>query len=327
MSRPFKYLGVTPTLFSIAARLSHPALSWYESKQQKPPEVLPLHLHPVFIAAAPRTGSTILYQALTNSLDVLYPDNVVNHFYRDFNAAFRLSNFIYGNKAHNCFTSHHGRTYHCGMHAPGDVSGFWYRWFRFGQDYLTEGDISNVAKEELRTNIFAVSWHFRKPIIFKNQHNSQRLRLLRSIFPEMKIVFLHRNPIDTLLSILTARQKEHVPEQEWWSVKPKNYSELQHLPLLKRVMSQVYYLEKEIHEACQLLPPGQVISLQYEAFCQAPKKTIEKVRQHFFKSSIVNRNAAKSARIVTTTNRVDVDIRAELHSLSLDFDWVNYSRP
>ena len=32
---------------------------------------------PIFIIGAPRTGSTILYQTITNQLDVLYIDNMI----------------------------------------------------------------------------------------------------------------------------------------------------------------------------------------------------------------------------------------------------------
>jgi hypothetical protein len=40
----------------------------------------PLKHQPVFIIGAPRTGSTILYQTLTNLYDVLYIDNLVCRF-------------------------------------------------------------------------------------------------------------------------------------------------------------------------------------------------------------------------------------------------------
>ena len=44
----------------------------------------PLMHQPVFIIGAPRTGSTILYQGLTNYIDVLYIDNLTSRLYKNF---------------------------------------------------------------------------------------------------------------------------------------------------------------------------------------------------------------------------------------------------
>ena len=86
---------------------------------------------PVFIIGAPRTGSTFLYQSITNSLDVAYIDNLVELFYDSFCAGFFISKALYGNKPHNNFVSYHGNTRRLGgLHAPSECGAFWYRWLR-----------------------------------------------------------------------------------------------------------------------------------------------------------------------------------------------------
>ena len=65
---------------------------------------------PTFIIGAPRSGSTILYQALTNAYDVAYFDNVACTLHRNPLAGFALSRVMFGDRPHDSFTSTHGTT-------------------------------------------------------------------------------------------------------------------------------------------------------------------------------------------------------------------------
>src|SRR6056297_1278708 len=98
--------------------LAAPVIHFFERDKIKSYGSQPLKHQPVFIIGAPRTGSTILYQALTNLYDVLYIDNLVCRFHRNLFLGFRVSNRIYGAKPHNSFSSYHGRTR--GGHSPSE---------------------------------------------------------------------------------------------------------------------------------------------------------------------------------------------------------------
>ena len=60
--------------------LSSPIIRKFENRYIKKYSNKPLKHQPVFIIGAPRTGSTILYQTLTNELDILYINNLTCKF-------------------------------------------------------------------------------------------------------------------------------------------------------------------------------------------------------------------------------------------------------
>src|SRR5690242_9126044 len=65
----------------------------------------PLALQPVFIVGTPRSGSTFLYQLLTNQFDVAYIDNLAARLADVLPLAMWVSHGCFGSKPHNSFTS------------------------------------------------------------------------------------------------------------------------------------------------------------------------------------------------------------------------------
>lgn len=188
---------------------------------------------PVFIIGAPRTGSTFLYQSITNSLDVAYIDNLVELFYDSFCAGFFISKALYGNKPHNNFVSYHGNTRRLGgLHAPSECGAFWYRWLPLDDHYVRSQDIDGASKKEIRTNIKCALAIVKRPIIFKNLNAGQRLDLLNNVFPESRFIFIKRDPLATAQSIYNAKQRVNYRPDQWWSIKPKTGVSLKNWTML-----------------------------------------------------------------------------------------------
>lgn len=284
---------IIPTLSSIIARVLNPVL--------KPWDAFLIRSHakatkyfPVFIVGAPRTGSTILYQTITNYFDVLYTDNVVNHFYRTFFLAFKISNFFYGTKAHNSSESYLGQTYASGMHGPSECSGFWYRWLSTGKHYIEKGEIDMHSIHEIRNNIHAVSNYFKKHIVFKNLNNGQRLELINEVDKQSRFIFISRDPFFTVQSILLARRKIGYPKNKMFGVYPKNFKELEKYDEIEMVVRQVLNLEAEIKKSLSLFPKENIINIQYNLFCENPEKYLELIQNRFFNGSVsAKKNATK----------------------------------
>lgn len=318
-------MGWKPTLLSATARLLHPLLQVVETQKTKEIREVPRHLEPLFIVGAPRSGSTILYQTLTNQLDVVYPNNLCNHFYRDFLVASLASQWIYGDRPHGCFKSVHGRTYACGMNAPSEFSGFWYQFFPADQDFVEGHEVGEAAMSAMRNKVYSISTTFHKPLIFKNLHLGQKLRPLHLAFPSAKIIFIKRSPADTALSVLAARKLDKVPDEQMWSAKPKNHASLLHLQLLERVVAQQYYLEKEIFEATKAHPSFQLMVLRYEDFCHSPMAVVDEVSRQLYDGQINQRNGASPPIVQQKT--ANSDLRNTLEGFAANYDWVNYSTP
>lgn len=223
---------------------------------------------PVFIVGAPRTGSTILYQALTNAYQLAYIDNLTCRWHRNLRFGFMLSKRKYREEPHNNFSSQHGDTTKYGMHAPSECGQFWYRWLPKDRHFIDYDDLTDGMVSEIREEVLGASVHSKQPLLFKNLNAGQRLRLIHKCFPDAKIIFVRRDPRFVVRSILRARQAAGVEAHQWWSIIPRNVDKLLALPEEKMCAGQVYHLEKQIETDIQLFPTCNVRSIHYQNFSE-----------------------------------------------------------
>ena len=258
--------------------LLSPAIRLWENKYLNKYGNLPLKHQPVFIIGAPRTGSTILYQTITNQFDVLYVDNLVCEFHKNFFFGFWLSDKIFKLKAHNCFKSNHGNTKECGRHAPSECGEFWYRWLPRDRHFIDYDDITDKMVKEIREEISTIINYFDKPLVFKNLNAGQRLRLLSRCFPEAKFIFIKREPIFTAQSIIKAKRKVGIADNEFWSVMPKNYKRLEKLNSYEQIIKQIYYIEKQIMEDSKLYRHNNFLTIDYRELGKEFEATLKRCR-------------------------------------------------
>ncbi|MEX1221499.1 MAG: sulfotransferase [Idiomarina sp.] len=219
---------------------------------------------PIFIIGAPRTGSTILYQALTNSYQVSYIDNLACTWHRNLRFGLMLSYLKFRNKPHNNFRSNHGDTKKFGAHAPSECGQFWYRWLPKDRHFIDYENITEEMVRDIRTEVLGAAAYLKKPILFKNLNAGQRLRLIHRCFPDAKIIFVRRDPRFVVNSIVRARKKAGVKPNEWWSIIPRNINEILCLPEKQMCAAQVYYLEKQIETDIDLFAENNVRSIHYQ---------------------------------------------------------------
>ncbi len=216
---------------------------------------------PTFIIGAPRTGSTILYQALTNAYDVAYVDNVACTFHRNPLVGFALSRSIFGSRPHDSFTSSHGSTR--GGHAPSECGAFWYRWLPRDRHFVDDMDVGEETVRQIRVEIAALMNQARKPLLFKNLNAGQRLRLLRRCFPDAKFIYIKRDPVFVVDSILRARAARGTPAHQWWSIKPRGYEGILDLPEIEMVVQQVTRINAQIEQDAALFAPSNFRHISY----------------------------------------------------------------
>jgi hypothetical protein len=214
----------------------------------------PLKHQPVFIIGAPRTGSTILYQTMTNMFDVLYIDNLACKLHRNFFFGFWLSNKLSGEKPHNNYQADHGRTR--GLHSPSECGQFWYRWLPKDHHFIDFDEITPRMVEEIRREITAVINYFDKPLVFKNLNAGQRMRLLTKCFPEAKFIFITRDPVHTAQAILKSKRFLGLEDNDFWSIMPPNTQKLLKLDGYEQIVKQVFFLEKQIVDDSALVALG-----------------------------------------------------------------------
>jgi len=218
---------------------------------------------PIFIVGAPRTGSTIFYQALTNCYDVKYIDNVASSWYMSLPFGMWLSNIKYGMRPHNNYFAEFGNTLNFGGHAPSECGDFWYRWLPNECHFVDSGEVSESSTVEIRRELDLIMSKYPQPLLFKNLNMGQRLRLIHEIYPDAKIIFIRRDPRFVIRSMLSVRKKLGLSVDEWWSVRPRNFKQLVGLSEVEMCAAQVYYIDKQIKEDMKKFDSKNLVTVHY----------------------------------------------------------------
>lgn len=219
---------------------------------------------PVFILGLPRSGSTFLYQVLTDMFDVIYIDNLMTLGREILYLSSRLSHFFYQDKPHYNYASSFGDTLEGGLHAPSEAGSLWYRWIPENRIYVDESGLSQDQKNRMILNIHALMNRYRKTLVIKNLYFSTRIRLIRSLFPEAKFLLIHREPVYIAQSIYLSRIRNcRNPKREWWSVRFPGYESVLGRPLEEQVARQVYELDKILRRDLAGVDPENVMEVEY----------------------------------------------------------------
>ncbi|MEX0980800.1 MAG: sulfotransferase [Bacteroidales bacterium] len=221
---------------------------------------------PVFIIGLPRSGSTVLYQLITDIFDVLYFDNLVNIGRENIYFSMRLSELLFKNRPHQSYSSSFGNTYSDGLHAPSEAGPLWYRWFPKNVSEVTPEMVSDKKKKDLRLLFSSLMNRSGKPLVVKNLFTVQRMKVLKEIFPEAKYIYISRDPFFIAQSIYLGRKMNLVDiDSEWWSVPFPGYESMIGLPAEKQIANQIFELERIIQNELRDVDKDNVVELNYES--------------------------------------------------------------
>lgn len=323
-----KYLNPKNYINFVANKLLYvisPIIKKWENKYIKKYANQPLKYQPVFIIGAPRTGSTILYQTVTNQLDVLYVDNLVCKFHKNFFFGFWLSDKLFKQKAHNCFKSNHGDTSSCGLHAPSECGGFWYRWLPRDRHFIDYCDITEEMVEQIREEITAVTNYFDKPLVFNNNNIALRLRLLKKVFPDAKYIIADREPFFVAQSLLFARKIFFGDYNTWWSMMPVNYHEVKKENYIRQVVLQHYFINQQMYEDLfSLINKNNYEVIDYSDFAKDKQLIIDKVKllinSNKLRDEVIDNDIFESKKI-----KIDKELEKSLLKEIERLDWNDYT--
>jgi len=296
--------------------VEYPLIQYYSKKEKK--------YFSVFIVGAPRTGSTIFYQIITNYFNVAYPDNLVNFYRRNAFIGFALSKFIFNGRAHNCYSSNFGNTDNCGLHAPNEFGQFWYRWLPRDRHFVTSETISKKKLRFLKENLKAIESYAGIPVVYKNLNMGQRLQLLAKLLPNTKIIWIKRDPFFTAQSIYHAKHKLKLSQSDWWSVMPKNVESLRKLESFEQIVKQIFYIERQIFLDKKLFADDQILEIYYESLNINFENIIEKSRMFIDRDLVFRNDYKKNEFKFSNIVRINNSESEQLKYWINKFDWQNY---
>lgn len=235
----------------------------------------------IYIVGNSRSGSTMLLQWLADSRVFCYPTNLMSRFYAAPYIGGKIQQLLtdpeyqcgdeFGDLTQRVksFKSDLGKT--SGMLAPHE---FWYFWRRFIPifylEWMTPEQESLVDCEGLRTGLASIQKAFQKPLAIKGKMFNFSIQKLYSIYERSVFIHIHRNPVMNGQSIFLARKKAFGNVNEWFGVRPPQYSELIKHDPYAQIAGQVYFVDREIRRQLSYLSPEHVVDLQYEEFCKNP---------------------------------------------------------
>jgi hypothetical protein len=168
------------------------------------------------------------------------------------------------------YSSQNGKTK--GALSPNE---FWYFWRRFlffdAIDYAPEKvlgeehDLAGLAGE-----LNALANIFKKPFALKAMIMNQNIPALAERFNRPLFIWVKRDPIFTIQSVLEARKRQYGSFGPWYSFRIKEFPHLQGLQPLESVAGQIAAINSSIESGLSRLPTDQQLVVPYESFCRHP---------------------------------------------------------
>ena len=237
----------------------------------------PLRHPPIFILGAPRSGSTLAVQVLTDALNIGYMSNRHCQWFGAPALAEKLFRPI-SNRPSSDYCSRHGVTQ--GLHAPAECGSWWYRFFRSKPSYMSIDDVDRGKMRAFRRSIASLINALDRPILFKNLYASLRIQAIAHYLPESLFIVIHRNELDNGHSLLEGRAHIFGDYQTWWSMEPPEIEILKKLPPHEQVIKQIRHTYRIIDSDLKLskVESKRRMDFTYEDFCDNPASIIESVR-------------------------------------------------
>ena len=210
---------------------------------------------PVFVVCAPRSGSTMLFQALE--------------------------------QAPGLYTI--GRENYAVL--EGGIAALHPRTRGFDSNRLNADDATDAVVAELRARYFSelrdrdgrAPEGGRVRMMDKTPKNALRVPFLAKVFPEARFVYLHREPQQVLSSMIEAWQSGRFgtypglpdwPGLPWSLLLVPGWRELKGLPVEDIVAAQWNRTLSILLDDLEALPRGRVEIVQYDALWQSPQPTL-----------------------------------------------------
>ena len=234
----------------------------------------------LLIAGTQRSGTTLVMQLLISCFRVGYVNNLMARFWKVPYIGASFVSELRGKQAWrpSDFVSELGTTY--GYDGPHEFGYFWQHWFPYNETHQTsDQDLSEMNVGLFRQELAAVESVFAAPLVFKNPIVfSLNMAALAAILPTAVVLVCHRQPLYAAQSTLLSRLQFHGRKDEWFSVKPKEYTWLKALAYPEQIAGQIFYTEQRIKDSLEKIDPSRWLIIEYEDLCADPQRELERIQ-------------------------------------------------
>jgi len=224
----------------------------------------------IFVCGPPRSGTTVVAQALARALPVAYFTNFTSLFPRSPVTASRIFRVRPRSDAVT-LSSHYGRS--VGMRGPNDGLYLWDRWLG-GDRMSTVQRLEAVAARDLAQFFGAYEAWAGRSLVTKNNSLNAHAALIGAQLPTARFICLDRDPVFLAQSLLIARSHIHGDEMVAYGL--HDGSSRGRDPV-GDVCRQVRFHQQLAKAQLAQLGPERFEILSYETFCANPAEIVAKV--------------------------------------------------
>ena len=246
----------------------------------------------VFILGAPRTGSTVLYQAVAHAFGLPFISNLTN----DFFATAPVVGVAISNGVNEPigFESRYGKA--PGLFQPSEGSAVMAHWFGGGHpSQSVSARILPGRESHLLRTLSAVHGLTAKPLLIKNAWNCFRIENLARMLPAARFIWARRDIAAAAGSDLEARRTVQGSENVWNSATPANIESLQKLPPPLQVVENQYEFNRAIAAGLSAFAAGRWCEVWYEDFARASAQSLSMIAERLRLSQDAQRELPRIA--------------------------------
>lgn len=229
---------------------------------------------PVFILGAPRTGSTLLYQALCSRFALPYIANLTNDRFAEAPiVGLAIQKAV---PVRIRYDSRYGKT--DGPFQPSEGSAVMTRWFGGGHpSAIVSSRIIKGEESHFVATLSAVETIYGLPLVIKNPWNCFRIPYLAQTLLSARIIWVCRNIADSARSDLAARYVTKGKADAWNSATPANVEQIRLLRPTAQVLENQYEFNLAISDSLNKHANGRWSRVWYEEFCSDPDSVLAAV--------------------------------------------------
>lgn len=267
-----------------------------------------------FIIGNPRSGTTLMLQWLASLKIFSYPTNILNRFaYAPYIGAliqqmlydksFDFHNEFNSSQLKNNFQSDLGKTK--GALSVSEFQHFFRNYMpNFDPEFLNQKELANVDFNNIKKGLASIENAFGKPFVLKCLMLQYNLLDLFKNIPNAIFIFIKRDALFNMQSLILARERYYNNRELWLSVKPKAYEFLKDLDIYHQVAGQVYYSNKEIENSLKKIPSKNKLVVNYESFCENPELVYHQLIHKYESAGLKTDNIYFGEKYFSVSNKI-----------------------
>jgi hypothetical protein len=229
----------------------------------------------LFVAGAPRSGTTLLAQALCGYFNLGFVDNLAARFWRAPATGLRLSRSVFGVERVVDARSEYGRTTGANIHG---FHSYWMELLRLTwvDDLFEDPTQRGVDWNYVGRSIAAIQNEADRAFLFKGYYPAYFMSQICALSPFCVFVVIERDPVDQALSILEARKSEMANINDWWSMQPPEFYRLVSRSVEEQIAGQIQGLVRYFRKQAEVCGARCIVT-NYDVFCTDPKLELERI--------------------------------------------------